>query len=376
MENYNEQFIKKKKLLMQMNSGELNKSLLYYINEARTSPRDFARHLMVDDDVDEQISKLSLFFKYSSEPVHPLELDPNLELSSNDLLYHIISNDDGSSELNFSKKDKEGNNLKERLKKINLIPVYHIDLLIIGAQNAIEALANILLNKNHRKKILSKEMNYIGISSGFLPSERLCFVIDIVNSFKTYNNYFRTKDINYINSIDNSTRQSKENYIRFTNVQSDEENGDENIENVYNENSGEEDYPKYTKNPYCTKTYFNRKYNKNKSKNIKNFISAERYRPFVGEKNKLNFNEENVNLKENKKNKYIDLTVSRTKWFSPTTRKSTNNRVYNDCPQKYKYPMSVSIEKKYRKNRYGEVFPIWNRKIIYDDGSILLQPYN
>ena len=349
MENYNEQFIKKKKLLMQMNSGELNKSLLYYINEARTSPRDFARHLMVDDDVDEQISKLSLFFKYSSEPVHPLELDPNLELSSNDLLYHIISNDDGSSELNFSKKDKEGNNLKERLKKINLIPVYHIDLLIIGAQNAIEALANILLNKNHRKKILSKEMNYIGISSG---------------------------DINYINSIDDTTRQTKENYIRFTNVQSDEENGDENIDYGFKENSGEEDYPKYTKNPYCTKTYFNRKYNKNKSKNIKNFISAERYRPFVGEKNKLNFNEENINLKENKKNKYIDLTVSRTKWFSPTTRKSTNNRVYNDCPQKYKYPMSVSIEKKYRKNRYGEVFPIWNRKIIYDDGSILLQPYN
>ena len=184
MENYNEQFIKKKKLLMQMNSGELNKSLLYYINEARTSPRDFARHLMVDDDVDEQISKLSLFFKYSSEPVHPLELDPNLELSSNDLLYHIISSDDGSSELNFSKKDKEGNNLKERLKKINLIPVYHIDLLIIGAHNAIEALANILLNKNHRKKILSPEMNYIGISSGFLPSERLCIVIDIVNSLR------------------------------------------------------------------------------------------------------------------------------------------------------------------------------------------------
>ena len=68
---------------------------------------------------------------------------------------------------------------------------------MIGAQNSIEALANILLNKNHRKKILSKEMNYIGISSGFLPSERLCFVIDIVNSFKTYNNYFRTKDIKY-----------------------------------------------------------------------------------------------------------------------------------------------------------------------------------
>ena len=58
----NDEFIKKKKLLMQINSGELNKSILYYINEARTSPKDFSRHLMIDDDVDEQISKLSLFF--------------------------------------------------------------------------------------------------------------------------------------------------------------------------------------------------------------------------------------------------------------------------------------------------------------------------
>ena len=127
----NSDFIKKKKLLMQISSGELNKSILYYINEARSSPKDFSRHLMVNDDVDEQISKLSLFFKYSSIPVPPLELNPNLETTSNDLLYHIIASDDGSSELEFSQKEKERNSLKERLKKLNLVPVYHVDLLVI-----------------------------------------------------------------------------------------------------------------------------------------------------------------------------------------------------------------------------------------------------
>ena len=40
---------------MKINSDELNKSILYYINEARTSPKDFSRHLMVDDDVDDKI---------------------------------------------------------------------------------------------------------------------------------------------------------------------------------------------------------------------------------------------------------------------------------------------------------------------------------
>ena len=166
MEQINDEFIKKKKLLMQINSGELNKSILYYINEARTCPQDFSRHLMVDDDVDDKISKLSLFFKYSSIRVPPLELNSNLEKSSNDLLYHIISIDDGSSELIFDEKEKERNNLNQRLKKFNLIPVYHADLIIIGVEDAIDALANIFINNNHRNKILSPDMKYIGISLG------------------------------------------------------------------------------------------------------------------------------------------------------------------------------------------------------------------
>ena len=376
----NDEFIKKKKLLMQINSGELNKSILYYINEARTSPKDFSRHLMVDDDVDEQISKLSLFFKYSSEQVHPLELDPNLEFSSNDLLYHIISSDDGSPEINFSQKEKERNTLKERLKKINLIPIYHIDLLIIGAENVIEALANILLNKNHRKKILSPEMNYIGISSGFLPSERLCIVIDIVNSLRTYNNYFRTKDINYINSID-VTNSSKDNYIRFTNEESDEENGDYINDYAFNENSGEDDYDyqKYEKNTFNKKKFFNKKYNNDKTniQNLNNCNSTNRYRSFINPKNRINNDEEKVNLKGNKKRNYMDLTISRQKFLSPTNRNVNKNKVYDaDFPRRFKYPMSISIEKKFKKNKYGEIFPSWNRKILYDDGSILLQPYN
>ena len=202
MEQINVEFIKKKKLLMQINSGELNKSILYYINEARTCPQDFSRHLMVDDDVDDKISKLSLFFKYSSIRVPPLELNSNLEKSSNDLLYHIISIDDGSSELIFDEKEKERNNLNQRLKKFNLIPVYHADLIIIGVEDAIDALANIFINNNHRNKILSPDMKYIGISTGLLPSERLCIVIDIVSFFRCYNNYFsRAKNINYISSV-------------------------------------------------------------------------------------------------------------------------------------------------------------------------------
>ena len=374
-----DEFIKKKKILMQINSGELNKSILYYLNEARTSPKDFSRHLMVDDDVDEQVAKLSLFFKYSSLPVPPLELDPNLETSSNDLLYHIIASDNGASEFEFSQKEKERNSLVERLKKLNLIPIYHVDLLIIGVEDAIEALTNILLNNNHRQKILSPDMKYVGIASGFLPSERLCIVIDIVNSFRTYtNNYLRTKDSNYINSV-NDTRPSKYNYIRFTNVGSDDEGeDDDNNDYAYNDNSGEEEYKKCLKNTCSNKTFINNtKYNTDKKKiqNIKYFNSVGGYRPFMDMKKRLNFNESKDNIKENKKPKTINLRISGQKWFSPSNRKIINNEYYNEGPKRFKFPMSVSIEKKYAKNKYGEIFPIYHRKTLYDDGSILLQPY-
>ena len=374
----NSDFIKKKKLLMQISSGELNKSILYYINVARSSPKDFSRHLMVNDDVDEQISKLSLFFKYSSIPVPPLELNPNLETTSNDLLYHIIASDDGNSELEFSQKEKERNSLKERLKKLNLVPVYHVDLLVIGVDDAIDALANILINSNHRKKILSSEMKYIGISSGFLPSERLCVVIDIVSNFRNYTSgYLRTKDINYINSI-NDTRPSKYNYIRFTNVGSDDEYEDDNNDYVYNDNSGEE-YIKNTKNTNTNRSYFNTKskFNSDKKKiqNIKYFNSVGGYRPFVEMQKKLNFDDNKENNKDNKKEKIINLKISGQKWFSPTNRKIVKNEYYDEGPKRFKFPLSISIEKKYTKNKYGEIFPIYHRKTLYDDGSILLQPY-
>ena len=92
-------------------------------------------------------------------------------------------------------------------------------------------------------------------------------------------------------------------------------------------------------------------------------------------KKKLDFNESKDNIKDNKKAKMINLRISGQKWFSPSNRKIINNEYYNEGPKRFKFPMSVSIEKKYAKNKFGEIFPIYHRKTLYDDGSILLQPY-
>jgi len=369
-DNENENFIKKKRLIMRVNSGELNRKLLYYINEARTAPKDFSRHLMVDDDVDEKISKLSLFFKYSSNEVGPLIPDKNFQKSSQELLYHIISIDDGSPSFNFTREEKERNCLRERLKRLNLIPTYYVDLLIVGVEDPIEALSNILLNRAHRNKILSPEMQYIGISSGFLPSERLCFVIDIVHSFQIRSNYIYPKAFGY--------RPNKYNYkcsqMRY---------------NDYKDNYNEEYYRNNfmkTQNNYYDyddsnndRTFYGFKPNYNRSE--KRIINQRKYFNSTGVSPPMNGNNndlENGRYKDNSRNinKGIDLRISKQTSISPLNGIEYKNEIYSYRPKAYKIPLCVSIEKNFAKNKKGQVFPIYSKQSKYDDGSILIQPYD
>ena len=371
-ENENENFIKKKKLIMQVNSGELNRKLLYYINEARTSPKDFSRHLMVDDDVDEKVSKLSLFFKYSSNEVTPLIPDKNLEKSSQELLYHLISIDDGSPSFNFTREEKEINCLKERLRRLNLIPSYYVDLLIVGIEDPLEALSSILLNRAHRNKILSPEMQYIGISSGFLPSERLCFVIDIVHSLQIISNYIYPKVFGY--------RPNKYNYYFGYNPMRYNDNKDNYDEEYYRNN-----YIKTQSNYYdysnINRTYYGFKPNYNRSE--KRITDKRKFFNFPGESPPKNSNNNNVianeRYKEHSKNEKeeIDLRISKQKSISPLNEiENKNEIVYSYRPKAYKVPLCVSIERNYAKNKKGQVFPIYSKQSKYDDGSILIQPYD
>ena len=374
MEDIDENFIRKKMLLMKINSDELNKKLLYYINEARTYPKDFSRHLMINDDVDEKISKLSLFFKYSSEEVPSLILDSNLGKTSQELLYHIISIDDGSTPLKFNREEKERNCLKERLKRLNLIPGYHIDLLIIGVDNSIEALSDLLVIKSHRKKILSPEMKYIGIASGLLPSERLCFVIDIVSSLQIYDNYIypRIKYSNYIK------RPSNIKYC-FKKYQ----NYDE--EDKFVNNDEEEEFYKSKNNTYINNNdivynNFSPKYNSEMKKfnNKRIFNSVLCPSQLFKENDRYEDNPTKNNLKNKKNEEIIDLRISQQKCLSPS--KGSNgiymkNQILYQLPKKFEVPVSVSIEKKYVKNKVREFFPIDSRETKYEDGSILIQPY-
>ena len=368
-------FENKRKLLLELNSNQLTKNILYHINEARSSPREFSHHLIIENDEDNKLNHLYTFLKFYSKEVPPLILDKNLEICSKDLLQHLISIDNGSPVFNYSEENKMRNSLRIRLKRLNLIPTYYVHFLIIGAQNSIDAIINLLLNIDYRNKILSPDMHYIGIASGLLPSENLCIIIDIVNAIKI-NNIFNLRPVKY----------------SFYNYNDDDDYENECDYNFYENYNKNDILNNYTNND----RYFYQNYScKNmkpktdkKAYNMKRIYNSVGYTPYKKKKVNININNNcirtNINRKKYKNYFYddeddgeddsgeMDLRITGQKSFNPNVVKFKNS--YYEKQTEYKLPVSISIDKKYKRNKDGRLYPFYFRQTKYDDGSILIQP--
>ena len=363
-------FEMKRKLLLELNSNQLTKKIFYHINEARSSPKEFSHHLINENDEDNKLNHLYTFFKFYSKEVPPLIQDKNLDICSKDLLQHIISIDNGSPIFNYSEENKMRNSLRFRLKRLNLIPTYYVHFLIIGAQNCIDAIINLLLNVDYRNKILSPEMHYIGIASGLLPSENLCIIIDIVNSIKMSNNFnFRPVKYSFYNYDDDDDYENECDYSFYENY-----NKNDNMNNYTN--NDRYFYQNYSCNNMEPKT-------DKKAYNMKRIYNSVGYSPYMKKKIKINLNDNCTRTNKSKK-KYknyfydiddcgtMDLRITGQKSFNPNDVKFKNSYYENQI--EYKLPISISIDKKYKRNRDGRLYPFYTKQTKYDDGSILIQP--
>ena len=367
-------FEMKRKLLLELNSNQLTKNILYHINEARNSPKEFSHHLINENDEDNKLNHLYTFFKFYSKEVPPLILDKNLEICSKDLLHHLISIDNGSKVFNYSEENKMRNSLRIRLRRLNLIPTYYAHFLVIGAQNSIEAIINLLLNIDYRNKILSPEMHYIGIASGLLPSENLCIIIDIVNAIKMNNNFnLRPVKYSFYNYNDEDDYENGCDYSFYENY-----NKNDNIKNYTNKDRYF--YQNYSCNNMKPKT------NK-KAYNMKRIYNSVGYSPYMKKKVKINMNNNCARTNKSKK-KYInyfydddddddygeemDLRITQQRRIDPKSVKFKNS--YYENQTEFKLPVSISIDKKYKRNRDGRLYPFYTKQTKYDDGSILIQP--
>ena len=204
-----------KKQINEQDSEEINQNILYLLNEARTSPKSFYKHLNINDN--NNIELLN-FLNYSSFEVAPLILEPNLSVCSKDLLEHILSGNINNEE------EMDINSLKERLMRLNLIPINYCNFIIMDAVDPIDALLNLFLNSNYRNKVLDPDINYIGIASGKLKTGNICVIIDIVESLKSINknldenSIYKAAHNNSTHYTDHRTSNNKRIYIKENNT--------------------------------------------------------------------------------------------------------------------------------------------------------------
>ena len=169
-----------KKRIIELDFDKINEDILYLINEARTSPKNFLKLININNTNDEEFIDLLNFFKYDSQEVPLLISDPNLSICSRDLLEHIISDENNKEEIDIK-------SLKSRIRKLNLIPINYGNFIIFDAIDPFDVVINLFLNDEYRMKILNPEIKYIGIVSGLYHTGNLCIVIDIAQSLKSIN---------------------------------------------------------------------------------------------------------------------------------------------------------------------------------------------
>ena len=364
-------FEKRKDNLLKISNGIINKEILYYINEARTSPAEFSREIMINDDVDESEKSLSLFFKYSSKTAPPLIFDKNIQYCCNKLFNKLISLDNGINFIKLSPYEKEKNSLKIRLNSLGLTPTYFKELIVIGIDDAMEAIISLLLNHKHRRTLLNPRIKYIGIASCLLPSEKICIIIGLVEDLiiigdiddeeEEDNNYDRCyyfDNVDDLNNFDYAYRGSVQPNIRNNNIR---------VVNGYYQNLNQNNNKYFNDFHWCNKndqSYYNDR--------VKHYYPKKQ----VIFCNKNNYEQEKSRQKRNKR--FIDLNISKEYSTSPIRNSYIGNRyrftdVSNSSFAYYPRPVSVSYEKKYVRDRFGKIFPIYAKETRYDDGSILIQ---
>ena len=234
---------------------QLEKDIYILINYIRTNPLDFSNNLIKKNKnkvlTDDQIEIIKyLEEKYNKEQLLPFHEIAEISEAAKNLLYNISQNDSIYGNKNLKKLKPSSLNLRTRLSNYGLRTGRIFENVIFEIENPEDIVNHILKDENGRNMLLSNKMKFIGIGCCFLPSNKICSVIDIVQDFIPYkkskkNNIKEKNDYSpKMNIIINNTNNNNEyipNIIKSKHLNQRKknllyENGNNNNENIYKSN--------------------------------------------------------------------------------------------------------------------------------------------
>ena len=324
----------KNKILFQQyntNFRNLEKEIFKLINYLRINPEKYF-HEFNNFFQYEEIDAIQKEINELEGKLNPFTTKKEISNAGNDYLDYLIDNTSYKLDFNFKKVDKTCFNLRARLSKYGQRCGKIFESVIINSNCAEEIVNKLIKDQKARKMLLSPNMKFIAITSGFIPKwNNICTIIDIVQNFIAYkdidNISYNNNDIQIINTLEFDENENDGN--KNKNKES------KQISNIIN---------KKIKNKYCSKTCklknsSNIKENifivtdNNFYKNNKKIISPEKIEKLSPNsiiESKKNYNYNYIISRNDYCKKFNSTTSAKSKLVSPlVTYKSDPYLIFN-----------------------------------------------
>ena len=288
------------------NFPNLEKEIFKLINYLRINPEKYF-HEFNNYFQHEEIEAIQKEINELEGKLYPFTTKKEISNAGNDFLDYLIDNTSYKLDFNFKNIDKSCFNLRARLSKYGQRYGTIFESVIINSNCAEEIVNKLIKDQKARKMLLSPNMKFIAITSGFIPKwNNICTIIDIVQNFIAYkdidNISYNNNEIQIINTLEFDENENTENKSQ---------NKESKQINIIN---------KEIKNKYCSKTC-KLKNSSNKKENIFIVTDNNFYR-----NNKSKISTENIeklstnsNIETKKNYNYIISRNDYSKKFNSTT---------------------------------------------------------
>ena len=220
--------------------SQLEKDIYILINYIRTNPLDFSNNLIKSNKnktlTEDQIDIIKfLEEKYNKEQLLPFHEIPEISEAAKNLLYNISQNVSIYGNKNLQKLKPSSLNLRTRLSNYGLRTGRIFENVIYDIENPEDIVNHILKDENGRNMLLNNKMKFIGIGSCYLPSNKICSVIDIVQDFIPYKKS-KKNNIKYNNYLSANITSKENNFEPKMNIIiNNTNNNNEYIPNILSE---------------------------------------------------------------------------------------------------------------------------------------------
>jgi hypothetical protein len=354
-----------KKQLYSLNLIDLKKQTLKLINFMRHYSGVYANLLkkkkisFIDNsELDEIYFKL---IKIPPGSLTPLINHDPLNKCAESLLYYLTLHDKGKNEVVFNPLESKDYSLKARLSRSNLYSGKFHEYIIFNALFPEEIVLNLLLNDKNKNRILNNIYNYIGIAIGILPSNRLCVVIDLTQTFDKNKPSKKVYNPNY------------EDYLEYYHFDKDKDNNNKDSVS-YNINYDKSTYKYNPKDIFIKKTPIQIDQNQQIIPNI-NRRGVIEIPQKIEDNNNLNnsyiipqpnfvpYGLKTVVVKP----KQPPKKTYQTSTFNPSMMRMRNK--LGDMIS----PVKVSLERSFIKDEEGNDIPVIQKKSKFVDGSVNIE---